>query len=99
MRRRAVPDKLGDGEVKARLQDVEGWELVDGKLQRLFKFANFVDALGFMVRAGVAAEKMNHHPEWFNVYNSVKVDLTTHSADGITELDFQLAEIMNRLAD
>ena len=94
-----MPDKLSDDEIKTRLNDVPGWSVVDAKLHRDFKFANFADALGFMVRAGIEAEKMDHHPEWFNVYNKVNVDLTTHSAGGITELDFLLASAMNSLAD
>jgi 4a-hydroxytetrahydrobiopterin dehydratase len=93
-----MPDKLSDDEVQERLRDLVGWDLVDGKLHRDYKFANFVDAMGFIMRAGIEAEKMNHHPEWFNVYNKVNVDLTTHSAGGITQLDFELAAKMNKLA-
>ena len=93
-----MADKLSDADVQSRLADVSGWDVVDGKLHREFKFANFVEAVGFMTRAAIEAEKMNHHPEWFNVYNKVRVDLTTHSAGGITELDFELAAKMNLLA-
>jgi 4a-hydroxytetrahydrobiopterin dehydratase len=73
------------------------WEVVDGKLHKEFVFSNFIDAFGFMTRAAMIAEGMNHHPEWFNVYRKVVVDLTTHEAGGLTELDFQLAGKMDSL--
>ena len=94
-----MPEKLETGEITARLDGLDGWALHDGKLRREFKFANFSEAFGFMTRAAIEAEKMDHHPEWFNVWNKVVVDLNTHSAGGITELDFELASRMNRLAD
>ncbi|MEM7610514.1 MAG: 4a-hydroxytetrahydrobiopterin dehydratase [Pseudomonadota bacterium] len=84
--------------VIAALGDLDGWSLEAGKLHREFKFADFITAFGFMSSAAIAAEKMNHHPEWFNVYSTVRVDLTTHDAGGITPLDFELAEKMNALA-
>ena len=90
--------KLNDTDIADRLNSVQGWELVDGKLHRDYKFGNFVQAFAFMTGAAIEAEKMNHHPEWFNVYNKVVVDLVTHDAGGITELDFTLAERMNELA-
>ena len=93
-----MAEKLNEGEVASRLADLADWSLDDGKLRRDFKFANFVEAIGFMTRAAIEAEKMNHHPEWFNVYNKVTVHLTTHSAGGISELDFQLAGKMSELA-
>lgn len=67
-------------------------------LTRTFTFADFVTAFGFMSSAAIVAEKMNHHPEWFNVYNRVEVRLSTHDAGGITDLDFELAERMSKLA-
>ncbi len=67
------------------------WQPVDGKLFKQFKFGNFVQAMGFMTQAGILAEKMNHHPEWSNVYNRVDIHLVTHSSGGITRLDFELA--------
>ena len=94
-----MADKLGDTDIAERIGSLPGWDLVDGKLHRDFKFPNFVEAFGFMTSAAIEAEKMNHHPEWFNVYSKVAVDLTTHEAGGITELDFALAERMNALAD
>ncbi|MEM7502678.1 MAG: 4a-hydroxytetrahydrobiopterin dehydratase [Pseudomonadota bacterium] len=92
-------ERLDNDAVAAQLDGLAGWELIDGKLHREFKFANFVEAFGFMTRAAIEAEKMNHHPEWFNVYSKVVVDLTTHEAAGISERDFELAKRMNVLAD
>lgn len=93
-----MADKLETAEIDRRLATLSDWVLVDGKLHREFKFGDFVEAFGFMASAAIEAEKMNHHPEWFNVYSKVRVDLTTHEAGGITELDFALAERMNALA-
>ena len=93
-----MAEKLSDAEIEVRLNDVDGWRIANGKLNREFKFANFVEAFGFMTSAAIEAEKMNHHPEWFNVYSKVVVDLMTHEAGGITELDFALAGRMNELA-
>ena len=77
-----------------------GWtKSADGKaLEKTFKFANFVEAFGFMTRAAIHAEKLNHHPEWFNVYNRVEVKLTTHDTGGLSELDVKLAGAMDKLA-
>jgi 4a-hydroxytetrahydrobiopterin dehydratase len=78
-----------------------GWRMVEGRdaITKTYKFANFVEAFGFMSRAALHAEKLNHHPEWFNVYNRVEVTLSTHDAGGLTELDVKLAARMERLAD
>ena len=73
------------------------WHLDDGKLHRVFLFSDFVEAFGFMTRAAIHAEKMNHHPEWSNVYRKVEVFLVTHEAGGITQRDFDLAAIMDSL--
>lgn len=79
-------------------QDLENeWAIIGGKLQKSFGFKNFVDAFGFMTRAALHAEKLDHHPEWSNVYGTVVVNLTTHEAGGITELDFALAEAMEEI--
>lgn len=75
-----------------------GWALASGKLQRTFQFADFVTAFAFMTRCALIAERMNHHPEWYNVYRTVRVELTTHDADGLTSLDFELARAMNLAA-
>lgn len=89
---------LSDDEVKKALEALSDWQLSNKKLHREFQFRDFIDAFGFMTRAAIEAEKMNHHPEWSNVYRTVVVDLTTHEAGGVTELDIRLAGIMDRLA-
>jgi 4a-hydroxytetrahydrobiopterin dehydratase len=83
--------KLEPRDVDARLARVRGWTVANGKLHKEFQFDNFVQAFGFMSSVALIAESMNHHPEWFNVYNKVTVDLNTHSAGGISELDFEFA--------
>ena len=89
--------KLSNDDIAAALNDLPGWTLANEKLRREFKFASFVEAFGFMTSAAIEAEKMNHHPKWFNIYNQVVVELTTHDAGGITKLDFELARKMDRL--
>jgi 4a-hydroxytetrahydrobiopterin dehydratase len=89
--------KLSDQEVQAQLKDLSGWELKDSKLHKAYKFKNFVEAFGFMTRGALEAEKLNHHPEWFNVYNRVVIDLTTHDAGGISDLDVALAKKFDAL--
>ena len=89
--------KLSDEQIQTALQDLEGWSVVDGKLHKEFQFSDFYEAFGFMARASMHIEKMNHHPEWFNVYNKLVVDLMTHDASGITENDTNLAKILNSL--
>jgi 4a-hydroxytetrahydrobiopterin dehydratase len=90
--------KLTSTELDAAIQTLAGWAVVDGKLHKEFKFADFVHAFGFMATAAIAIEKADHHPEWFNVYNRVRVDLTTHDAGGITHKDVDLARLLNSLA-
>ena len=82
------------------LGKLKGWSLADGReaIRKKFVFADFNEAFGFMARAALVAEKLDHHPEWFNVYKTVEVTLATHDAGGVTELDIKLAEAMNRLA-
>ena len=75
----------------------EKWSVKNDKLHKEFKFDNFNQAFGFMTRAAMEIEKMNHHPEWFNVYNRITVELTTHDAGGITKNDVNLARILNSL--
>lgn len=95
-----MSQRLGDAEIAAAVDRLSGWQVnSSGKLFREFKFPDFAAAFGFMASAAVVAESMNHHPEWFNVYNTVKVELTTHDAGGLTQLDVELAERMNALAD
>jgi len=81
------------------LTELPGWQQRDGKLRREFVFDDFVAAFGFMTRAALVAERMNHHPEWFNVYKRVRVDLVTHEAGGISQRDLELAAAMDRLAE
>jgi 4a-hydroxytetrahydrobiopterin dehydratase len=82
------------------LRKLNGWSEVSGRdaITRKFVFKDFNQAFGFMTRAALVAEKMDHHPEWFNVYKTVEVTLSTHDAGGLTELDVKLAEAMNALA-
>lgn len=94
-----MADLLAAETVAEKLESLPGWSLDGGKLHRSFRFADFRRAFAFMTGAALAAEKFNHHPEWFNVWSKVDVHLNTHEAGGITELDFQLAEAMNELAD
>lgn len=84
----------------AALARIPGWSEVDGRdaIHRVFTFADFNQAFGFMTRAALVAEKLDHHPEWFNVYNRVEVTLATHDAGGVTERDVALAQAMNALA-
>jgi 4a-hydroxytetrahydrobiopterin dehydratase len=90
--------KLSDAEVAARLADLPGWEIVEGKLQRTFTFSSFVTAFGFMSSVALVAEAMNHHPEWSNVYNRVTIALMTHDVGGISTLDFELARRITEMA-
>ena len=90
--------KLSDEQIQTALQDLEGWAVVDGKLHKEFQFSDFNEAFGFMARASMHIEKMNHHPEWFNVYNNVDVTLSTHDSGGVTQLDINMAKQMNLLA-
>ena len=96
-----TPSKLAAQAVGDALAgaDLAGWRIAEsGKLAREFVFADFNEAFAFMTRAALVAESMNHHPEWFNVYNRVEVELTTHDAGGLTESDLALARAMNRFA-
>jgi 4a-hydroxytetrahydrobiopterin dehydratase len=90
-------DKLSAEEISNRLSQLEGWAVANGKLRRELQFPDFVQAFGFMTRAALVAERMNHHPEWSNVYGRVVIELTTHDAGGLTELDFTLAKRLNEL--
>ena len=90
--------KLSESEIKNELAKLKGWKIVDGKLNRTFEFADFNEAFGFMTRVAMEVEKLNHHPEWFNVYNRVKIELVTHDVGGLSNFDFKLANIINRIA-
>lgn len=91
--------RLTDSEITAKLGEIPGFALANGKLARRFEFADFVTAFGWMASVALVAEKLDHHPEWKNVYKTVDVELTTHDAGGVTEMDFKLARRMNQLAE
>jgi 4a-hydroxytetrahydrobiopterin dehydratase len=93
------PSKLADADVARRLQALPGWTVAGGKLHRDFQFLDFTEAFGFMARVALIAEKMDHHPDWSNVYNHVTIDLVTHDAGGLTSLDFDLAGRISALLE
>jgi 4a-hydroxytetrahydrobiopterin dehydratase len=90
--------KLTEVEIESRLASLSGWSVVEGKLHREFQFKDFVSAFAFMTGVALVAESKNHHPEWFNVYNKVVLDLATHDVQGISALDFELAAAASTLA-
>ena len=94
----ARPAVLTDDELAAAVADLQGWIVVDAKLHAEFRFADFAEAFGFMAAVATEAARLDHHPEWSNVYSRVVVDLVTHDAGGITELDVALARRMSTLA-
>ena len=91
--------KLSGEEIEQELAKLTGWTVTNGKLNRTFEFKDFNEAFGFMTRVAMEVEKLNHHPEWFNVYNKVKIELVTHDVNGISNYDFKLANIINKLAE
>jgi 4a-hydroxytetrahydrobiopterin dehydratase len=94
-----VRRRLEDGELQSALQLLNGWALSEGKLHREYRFPDFAHAFGFMSTASIYIEKMNHHPDWSNVYNRVVVDLTTHDAGGVTQNDIELARRLDTIAN
>ena len=100
MPKRELPVKLDAQQRQELLPSLEGWQLVSGRdaLRKEFVFKSFNQAWGFMNRVALVAEKMGHHPEWFNVYNKVDIVLTTHDCDGLSLLDVELARKMNIFA-
>ena len=97
-----MTEKLTEAERAAQIDPLlaNGWTMVDGReaIYKKFVFANFVEAFGFMTQAAIHAEKLNHHPEWSNVYKTVEVTLTTHDAGGLSALDAKLGAVMDGLA-
>jgi 4a-hydroxytetrahydrobiopterin dehydratase len=91
-------EPLSDQQVAGELSKLKGWSLEDGKLHRSFKFRNFIEAMGFMMRVALVAESMGHHPSWSNVWNRVDVDLWTDSIHGISKHDVELASRIQELA-
>ncbi|CUR52503.1 putative pterin-4-alpha-carbinolamine dehydratase [Nitrosotalea devaniterrae] len=89
--------RLTEEQIRTELSGLDGWSVLNGKLHKDFVFDDFIEAFGFMCKAAIHIEKMNHHPEWFNVYNKISVDLVTHDAGGITQNDITLARTLNLL--
>lgn len=95
-----MAERLTDDALRSALAGLDGWSLDDAGngIQKTYQFADFNAAFGFMSRAALKAEQMNHHPEWFNVWNRVEVRLSTHDAGGVTSLDIELAGFMDGIA-
>jgi len=91
--------KLDDRTLAAEMKDLPEWDRVEGRsaIKRTFKFKNFNEAFAFMTRVAMKAEQMDHHPEWFNVYNRIEVTLSTHDAGGLTSRDIEIAKFMDGL--
>lgn len=94
----SAPRKLNPTELESVVSSLPGWSVQTGRLHREFKFKTFIEAFGFMTEVALIAESKNHHPEWSNVYNRVKVELTTHESGGVTERDVDLAGRINGIA-
>jgi 4a-hydroxytetrahydrobiopterin dehydratase len=90
--------KLSKDEIRKQLGKLRKWKIVNGKLRRDFEFRDFNEAFGFMTRVALEVEKLNHHPEWFNAYNKVRIELITHDVGGISNYDFRLARVIDRIA-
>lgn len=93
-----MTNRATETEIAEALLKLPGWAVVNAKLHKQYAFPDFVHAFGFMATSAIAIERMNHHPEWFNVYGSVTVDLTTHDAGGISAKDFKLAALLDSFA-
>lgn len=89
--------KLSQQQIEEELTKLQGWVIANGKLSKDFEFENFVVAFSFMTEVAMEAEKIEHHPEWYNVYNHVKIELVTHDLDGISTYDIKLATTINKL--
>ena len=90
--------RLSQNEIDREVSELDNWKVVNGKINKTFEFKDFVQAFGFMTKVAMNAEKMNHHPEWFNVYNRVRIDLVTHDVSGISNYDIELAKIIDTIA-
>jgi 4a-hydroxytetrahydrobiopterin dehydratase len=90
-------ERLDDAAVRERMTQLDGWELTGGQLHRQLEFEDFVQAFGFMTSVALAAERMNHHPDWSNVYNRIDIRLSSHDVGGISERDFRLARVIDAL--
>lgn len=89
--------KLDQDEIDKEVSTLKDWTVLDGKLHKNFKFKNFIDAFGFMTKIALVAEKMDHHPEWINVYNGVTINLMTHDIGGISNMDISLAREIEKI--
>ncbi len=89
---------LSNKQLNECLEELNDWSIVDEKLSKSFKFANFTQAFGFMTQVAITSEAMDHHPEWSNVYNKVEINLITHSEGGITKLDIELAKKIDTIS-
>lgn len=90
--------KLSQNEIETQVTKIQGWNITETeKISREFQFQNFIQAFGFMTKVAMEAEKMNHHPEWFNVYDRVKIELVTHDLGGISTYDIRLASTINKM--
>ena len=89
--------KLSKDEIDQEVSKLDNWKVVNGKIHKTFEFNDFVQAFGFMTKVAMNAEKINHHPEWFNVYNRVRIDLVTHDVNGISNYDIELARIIDTI--
>ncbi len=90
-------EKLSDNEIERKLKEIKGWKIENGKLCKSFEFKNFTQAFGFITKIALESEKIDHHPELFNVYNKIKVYLSTHKVNGLSEYDFVLARKIDEL--
>ena len=89
---------LTNSELNEVLKELDCWQIVDNQLSKEFKFKGFIQAFGFMTEVAITAETMDHHPEWYNIYNRVDITLTTHDSGGVTEKDITLAKAMEMAA-
>ena len=91
------PNLLSKEELQLFRVKLANWQFSDKKISRTWKFTDFIDAFGFMTKVAMLAEAMNHHPEWSNIYSTVKIELTTHDIDGLSNLDIELAKHIDQL--
>lgn len=89
--------KLSENDISLKLKNLPNWSLNKANIERKLKFNNFIEAFSFMTQIAIIAEKLNHHPDWNNCYNKLNISLTTHDAGGITEKDFELANLIENL--
>ena len=91
------PSLYSSAEIQENLTHLKNWTLEGNAIQKEFKFKDFISAFAFMTQVAFHAEKLNHHPDWKNVYNTISIKLNTHDAGGLTELDFKLAKLIDKI--